>query len=91
MDASQNRSLFSFEGLCFLVRSGPEPGLGKPREVVMIWFSHSKYTAEYVSGQFEQICDRMRRETRRMVYVAMAAVGFMAVVQATCLYGLLGA
>jgi hypothetical protein len=91
MCASQIRSLFFVMGLCFHVRSGPEAGADETREDVMIWFSHSKYTAEYVSGQFAQICDTMRRETRRMVYVAVAAVGLMVVAQATCLYGLLGA
>ena len=60
------------------------------REVVMIWLSHSKYTHEYVSGQLAEMCVRMRRETRRMVYVASAAVGLMAAAQATYLYGLLG-
>lgn len=56
----------------------------------MIWLSHRKYTHEYVSGQLAEICVRMRRETRRMVYVAGTAVGLMAAAQATYLYGLLG-
>lgn len=57
----------------------------------MIWMKHKKYTAEYVSGQLAEICDRMRRETRRMIYVAFAAVALMAAMQATYLVGLLSA
>lgn len=55
----------------------------------MIWLEHKKYTHEYVSGQLAEMCARVRRETRRMVMVATAAVGVMAVVQATYLFDLL--
>lgn len=57
----------------------------------MIWLAHKKYTAEYVSDQLAEICYRMRRETRRMIYVAVGAVSLMAAVQATYLIDLLGA
>lgn len=57
----------------------------------MIWLSHKKYSADYVSGQFAEICMKMRRETRRMIYVASAAVIAMAMVQATYLFDLLSA
>ncbi|QJB56079.1 hypothetical protein [Pseudodesulfovibrio sp. zrk46] len=57
----------------------------------MIWLAHKKYTAEYVSEQLNVICYRMRRETRRMIYVAVGAVSFMAAIQATYLIELLGA
>ena len=57
----------------------------------MIWLSHKKYTTEYVSKQLTEICSKARRETRRMVYVAMAAVTTMAAIQATYLFELLRA
>lgn len=57
---------------------------------MVIWFQHKKYTAEYVSGQLAEICEKVRRETRRMVYVATAATGLMVLVQAAYLYELLG-
>ena len=57
---------------------------------MIIWFQHKKYTAEYVSGQLADICTKMRRETRRMVYVATAATTFMVMIQAAYLYELLG-
>jgi hypothetical protein len=59
------------------------------REVAMIWLKHKKYTHDYVSGQLAEMCARVRRETRRMVMVATAAVATMAVVQATYLLELL--
>jgi hypothetical protein len=55
----------------------------------MIWLKHKKYTHDYVSGQLAEMCARVRRETRRMVMVATAAVATMAVVQATYLLELL--
>lgn len=57
----------------------------------MIWLSHKKYTTEYVSNQLAEICSKVRRETRRMVYIAMVAVTTMVAIQATCLYDLLRA
>ena len=57
----------------------------------MIWLSHSKYTPEYVSGQLTEICTKVRRETRRMIYVASAAVIAMGLVQALYLLDLVHA
>jgi hypothetical protein len=72
--------------------ASPHPGRGRQaRENVMLWLSHKKYTVDYVSGQLVEMCAKVRRETRRMVYVATAAVMLMIVIQASYLYGLLGA
>lgn len=60
-------------------------------ENIMIWLSHKKYTAEYVSNQLAEIYENVRRETRRMVVIATGAVLFMAAMQTACLYDLLGA
>ena len=57
---------------------------------MILWFQHKKYSADYVSGQLAEICRKMRRETRRMIYVASAATGAMAMIQAAYLYELLG-
>lgn len=57
----------------------------------MIWMQHKKYTAEYVSGQLAQISNKMRRETRRMIYVAAGSVVAMVAIQATYLFGMLTA
>lgn len=57
----------------------------------MIWMSHKKYTEQYVSEQFDIICTKVRKETRRMIMVAMGAVAFMAVVEVGYLYKLLQA
>ncbi len=57
----------------------------------MIWMKHKKYTAEYVSAQLNDICNSMRRETRRMIYVASGAVALMVLMQATCFFELLNA
>lgn len=54
----------------------------------MIWLEHKKYTAEYVSGQFSAICERVRTETRRMIYVASAAVCLMIAVQMSWIAGM---
>ena len=54
----------------------------------MIWLPHKKYTHEYITAQLTEICERVRRETRRMVFVAVCAVGLMVCVQATYIYGL---
>jgi len=54
----------------------------------MIWLPHKKYTTDYVSGQLAEICHKVRRETRRMVYVASFAIGAMAIAQMGCIYGL---
>ncbi|MEF2231472.1 MAG: hypothetical protein V3571_11135 [Pseudodesulfovibrio sp.] len=56
---------------------------------MVLWFDHPKYTAEYVSGQLTDICVKVRRETRRMVYVAMAATMVMVAVQSAYLLDLL--
>jgi hypothetical protein len=57
---------------------------------MVIWFQHRKYTPDYVSGQLAEICRKMRRETRRMIYVATAATTVMVMIQAVYLYELLG-
>jgi predicted dinucleotide-utilizing enzyme len=57
----------------------------------MIWLAHKKYTTEYVSEQLVEICDKMRRETRRMIYIATGAIVIMAAIQATYLFELLNA
>lgn len=57
----------------------------------MVWLSHKKYTSDYIASQFAEISMKVRRETRRMVYVATAAVSIMAVVQTLYLYELLSA
>ena len=56
---------------------------------MVLWYSHPKYTSEYVSGQLADICVKVRRETRRMVYVAMAATMVMVAVQGAYLLELL--
>ncbi|MFH1914495.1 MAG: hypothetical protein ABIK45_09510 [Pseudomonadota bacterium] len=56
----------------------------------MLWFNHGTYTHEYVSRQMADISARVRRETRRMVYVASVSVSLMVVAQAVCLYDLVG-
>ena len=56
---------------------------------MVLWFNHPKYTSEYVSGQLADICGKVRRETRRMVYVAMAATMTMVAVQGAYLLELL--
>lgn len=57
----------------------------------MIWMNHKKYTEEYLAGQLEAICHKMRKETRRMIYVATGAVAAMTVMEISYLYGLLQA
>jgi len=57
---------------------------------MVLWFEHPKYTTEYVSGQLADICVKVRRETRRMVYVAMAATVVMVAAQSAYLLQLLG-
>ncbi|MDD3310541.1 hypothetical protein [Pseudodesulfovibrio sp.] len=44
-----------------------------------------------MSGQLADICDKVGRETRRMILVAMAATALMVVVQGAYLLELLGA
>ncbi|WP_419786086.1 hypothetical protein [Pseudodesulfovibrio sp.] len=58
---------------------------------MVLWYNHPKYTPEYVSGQLAEICTKARRETRRMVCMAMAATTLMAAIQAFYLMELLGA
>lgn len=55
----------------------------------MIWLSHKKYTEEYLSGQLVEICTKVRRETRRMIYVATGATALMVMLEAGYLYDLL--
>ena len=57
---------------------------------MVLWFQHRKYTAEYVTGQLIEITNKMRQETRRMIYVASAATCVMVMIQAAYLYELLG-
>ncbi len=57
----------------------------------MIWLSHKKYTMEYVSKQLVAIQSKVRRETRRMIYVAALAVSVMVTAQTFCLVQLLNA
>ncbi|WP_319469883.1 hypothetical protein [uncultured Pseudodesulfovibrio sp.] len=57
----------------------------------MIWLSHKKYTVEYVSEQLVAIRSKVRRETRRMIYVAAFAVGVMVTAQTFCLVDILSA
>ena len=52
----------------------------------MIWLTHKRYTHDYISGQLNTICSRMRRDTRRMVIIASVAVVLMAVLQVTYLW-----
>ncbi len=59
------------------------------RKEEMIWLTHKKYTAEYVSDQLTTIREKMHREMRRMILVAAAAVGAMIIVQTLCLVDLL--
>lgn len=57
----------------------------------MIWLPHKKYTAEYLNDQLMEIALKVRRETRRMIYIATAAsaaFGVMAYAQMTYCYGL---
>jgi len=54
----------------------------------MIWLPHKKYTADHIAAELAEIVTKVRRETRRMVFVAAGAVSVMVVVQATCIYGL---
>ncbi len=56
---------------------------------MVIWFKHKKYTADYVSDQLAEMYLKVRQETRRMIYVATAATGFMAAIQAVYLFELL--
>lgn len=58
---------------------------------MVLWYNHPKYTTEYMSGQLADICDKVGRETRRMILVAMAATALMVVVQGAYLLELLGA
>jgi len=58
---------------------------------MVLWYNHPKYTTEYMSGQLADICAKVRRETRRMVLVAMAATTLMAAIQGAYLFELLGA
>jgi len=51
----------------------------------MVWLSHKKYTELYVSEQFAAFCSKMRRESRRMVYVALGATALMAAIQSALL------
>jgi len=55
----------------------------------MIWLTHKRYTHDYISGQLNTICTRMRRDTRRMIAIATAAVMLMAILQITYLWELL--
>ncbi|GEM_PF-4279749 len=55
----------------------------------MIWLTHKRYTHDYISGQLNTICTRMRRDTRRMVVIASVAVALMAILQITYLCELL--
>lgn len=55
----------------------------------MIWLTHKRYTHDYISGQLNAICAKMRRDTRRMILIATAAVTMMAMLQITYLWELL--
>lgn len=55
----------------------------------MIWLTHKRYTHDHISGQLDAICTRMRRNTRRMVFIATAAVTMMAMLEITYLWELL--
>lgn len=57
----------------------------------MIWLTHKKYTQDYVSEQLNSICRKMRRETRRMVYIASISVTLMATLQILYIVSLLHA
>jgi len=43
----------------------------------MIWFQNKKYTPEYIAERFVEIDLQFRRGVRRMIQVAMGAVGIM--------------
>ena len=53
----------------------------------MVWLPHKKYTAEYIAAQLAEIRVKVRRETYRMIFLATTAIGIMAFVQATYIYG----
>lgn len=54
----------------------------------MIWLPHKKYTSEHIADRLAETYIKMRRETRKMVFVATSAVSIMAAIQTAYIYGL---
>lgn len=57
-------------------------------DIIMIWLPHKKYTSEHIADRLNEICTKVRQETRRMVYVASVAASVMAFAHMSYIYGL---